>query len=120
MKAWADRKRCACGADLNLCICHFRQRVGRCEFSARLLPGMIYDDATGVLGETARRLYPGLTRTGASEARGRLAELSHELGARIVIWAPLRLAWMRCERGSVSVVLPIGSRDVRQEDGGPT
>jgi hypothetical protein len=34
------------------------------------LPGMIFCDATGVLGETARRLYPGLTRTGASGARG--------------------------------------------------
>ena len=48
------------------------------------------------------------------------AELFDELRARIIIWPPLRLAWVRCERGSVSVVLPIGSRDVQQENGGGT
>ena len=38
------------------------------------------------------------------------AEISHELRARVVIWPPLRLARVRCERGSVSVVLPPGRR----------
>ena len=66
----AERKRCACRRDLSRCTCRSRCGVGRCEFSARLLSGMIFRDATGVLGETARRLYPGLTRTGASGARG--------------------------------------------------
>src|ERR1700730_8398319 len=46
------------------------------------------------------------------------AELSHEPRARVVIWPPLRLAWMRCERGSVSVVLPTGFRDGEQAQGG--
>jgi Transposase len=34
------------------------------------------------------------------------AEVSDELRARVVIWPPLRLARVRCERGSVRVVLP--------------
>jgi transposase len=38
---------------------------------------------------------------------GRRTDMSCEL--EVVIWPPLRLARMRCERGSVIVVLPAGS-----------
>ena len=34
-----------------------------------------------------------------------------ELRARSSIWPPLRPTWMRCERGSVVVVLPITVRN---------
>jgi hypothetical protein len=34
--SWAERKRCACRADLKRFICRPRRRVGWCEFSARL------------------------------------------------------------------------------------
>jgi hypothetical protein len=33
--------------------------MARWSCSTMLLSGMIFDDATGLLGETARRLYPG-------------------------------------------------------------
>ena len=32
------------------------------------------------------------------------AAIDNELRARVVIWPPLRLAWLRCERESVVVV----------------
>ena len=35
--------------------------------------------------------------------------MNHGLRARAIIWPPLRLTWMRCERGSVVAVLPAGS-----------
>ncbi len=38
--------------------------------------------------------------------------LNHGLRARAVIWPPLRLARMRCERGSVVAVLPASSREI--------
>ena len=41
--------------------------------------------------------------------------MNHGLRARSFIWPPLRLARMRCERGSVVAVLPVGSRYVEQE-----
>lgn len=38
--------------------------------------------------------------------------MNHGLRARAVIWPPLRLARMRCERGSVVAVLPASSREI--------
>jgi len=38
---------------------------------------------------------------------GRRTDMSCEL--EVIIWPPLRLARMRCERGSVIVVLPASS-----------
>ena len=45
--------------------------------------------------------------------------LNDGLRARAVIWPPLRLARMRCERGSVVAVLPASSRESRQRGGRP-
>jgi hypothetical protein len=36
--------------------------------------------------------------------------MTNELRARVVIWPPSRLAWVRCERESVVVVWPVCSR----------
>jgi transposase len=48
---------------------------------------------------------------GAGSTRVRAGRpLNHGLRARAFIWPPLRLARMRCERGSVVAVLPAGSR----------
>jgi transposase len=41
------------------------------------------------------------------------------LRARAFIWPPLRLARMRCERGSVVAVLPASSRRTEITQGGP-
>jgi len=41
--------------------------------------------------------------------------LNHGLRARAFIWPPLRLARMRCERGSVVAVLPASSRWMNSE-----
>jgi hypothetical protein len=41
--------------------------------------------------------------------------MDNGLRARSFIWPPLRLARMRCERGSVVAVLPAGSRQVNSE-----
>jgi hypothetical protein len=73
--------------------------------------GHNFCDANGGLGETSRRLYPGVTGTGASGARqvGRPRYLmSCELA--LLSGRPLRPARLRCERESVSVVLPAGSK----------
>lgn len=43
--------------------------------------------------------------------------LDDGLRARAVIWPPLRLARMRCERGSVVAVLPASSRNRDEETG---
>ena len=43
--------------------------------------------------------------TGSTQVRaGRRTDMNREF--EVVIWPPQRLAWMRCERGSVIVVLP--------------
>jgi hypothetical protein len=56
----------------------------------------------------------GTWGTGSTQVRaGR--RIDHGLRARSIIWPPLRLARMRCERGSVVAVLPAGSRDVEQD-----
>src|SRR5918994_391964 len=47
---------------------------------------------------------------GVGSTEGGQAVVPHELRARVVIWPLLRLARVRCERGSVSVVWPTGSR----------
>ena len=49
---------------------------------------------------------------GVGSTFGGQAGVSDELRARVVIWPPLRPTWLRCERGSVSVVLPAGSQDL--------
>ena len=41
---------------------------------------------------------------GVGSTKRRQAVLIHELRARVVTWPPLRLARLRCERGSVDVV----------------
>jgi hypothetical protein len=52
-------------------------------------------------------------RVSGVHAAGQAA--SHdELCARVVIWPPSRLAWVRCERESVVVAWPVGSRVVSQ------
>jgi hypothetical protein len=40
------------------------------------------------------------------------------LRVRVSSWPPLRLAWMRCERESVGVVVPACSPTVNFRDGG--
>ena len=45
---------------------------------------------------------------------GRRTDMSREL--EVVIWPPLRLARMRCERGSVTVVSPAGSLDCHEAE----
>ena len=56
----------------------------------------------------------GTWGTGSTQVRaGRL--LDHGPRARAFIWPPLRLARMRCERGSVVAVLPASSRQVNSE-----
>jgi hypothetical protein len=49
MKAWAERKVCACSSDLNRCTCRSRRRVGRCEFSRSVVIRHNLIDATGGL-----------------------------------------------------------------------
>ena len=44
---------------------------------------------------------------------GRRMQMNREF--EHVIWPPLRLARMRCERGSVVAVLPAGSRELDSE-----
>jgi hypothetical protein len=60
----------------------------------------------------------GTWGTGSTQVRaGR--PLNHGLRARAVIWPPLRLARVRCERGSVVAVLPACSPDensMQEED----
>ena len=56
----------------------------------------------------------GMWGTGSTQVRvGR--RLDCGLRARAVIWPPLRLARMRCERGSVVAVLPASSPRVNSE-----
>jgi transposase len=47
---------------------------------------------------------------GVGSTRDGQAVPNDELRARVVIWLPSRLARLRCERGSVVVVWPVGSR----------
>src|SRR3954471_9854099 len=55
----------------------------------------------------------GTWGTGSTQVRaGR--PLNDGLRARAVIWPPLRLARMRCERGSVVAVLPASSRELNR------
>src|SRR5919205_1252553 len=117
--AWDDRKRWACAGDLNRCICRARRRVGRCEFSARLLAGMLLSGATGSVERDNPPAVSWDNRDrGAGSTWSGQAGVSDELRARVVIWPPLRLARVRRERGSVSVVLPAGSRDLSKRKGG--
>src|SRR5215469_15673239 len=48
---------------------------------------------------------PSGTR-GTGSTKGGQADLFDELRARVSSWPPLRLAWLRRERGSVGVVSP--------------
>ena len=54
--SWAERKRCACRADLNRFICRSRRRVGWCEFSARLFSPLCWRCSTP--GITSRFAAP--------------------------------------------------------------
>jgi hypothetical protein len=47
---------------------------------------------------------------GVGSTRDGQAVPNDELRARVVIWPPFRLARVRCERESVVVVWPVGSR----------
>ena len=54
--SWAERKRCACRADLKRFICRSRRRVGWCEFSARLFRPLCWRCSTP--GITSRFAAP--------------------------------------------------------------
>src|SRR5215218_5401241 len=65
----ADRNRWACLGDLNRCIWRSRRRVGRWEFSARLLAGMLLSGAISGAARDSPPVSPA-TGTGAAGVRG--------------------------------------------------
>ena len=78
---------------------------------------MIRSFTTGTLRANGARhdrtaVSSGDRDRGVGSTFGGQAGVSDELRARVVIWPPLRPTWLRCERGSVSVVLPAGSQDL--------
>src|SRR6185312_3023389 len=66
-------------------------------------------DGCGALA-VIRTMYNRSPGSGRRERETVAGRLDHELRTRVVTWPPLRLARLRCERESVDVVHPTGSR----------
>ena len=61
------------------------------------------------------KVMDGLPGSGRREHETVAGRPDHELRARVVTWPPLRLARLRCERGSVDVVQAAGSQSRVEE-----
>jgi hypothetical protein len=79
---------------------------GRIARSAMLLSGMLpsaLHERSAILSCHVRIVVSGQGRRSAKKRAGRI---DFELRARVVIWPPLRLSRLRCERVSVDVAQP--------------